>query len=110
MCISYIIFIYKIIQTSIGKRILKYLIPMGRMALSNYLFQTIIMIVIFYNYGFNLFGKIGLITTTGIAILILVLQIICSNIWLRHFKFGPLEWLWRSLTYKQRIKIRYEKI
>ena len=108
MCISYIIFIYKIIQTSIGKRILKYLIPMGRMALSNYLFQTIIMIVIFYNFGFNLFGKIGLIPTTGIAMLILVLQIIFSNIWLRHFRFGPFEWLWRSLTYKKRIKIRYD--
>ncbi len=110
MCILYITFIYKIIQTSIGKRILKYLIPMGRMALSNYLFQTIIMIVIFYNFGFNLFGKISLITTTGIAILLLILQIIFSNIWLRHFKFGPFEWLWRSLTYKKRIKIRYDKI
>jgi uncharacterized protein len=110
MCIFYITFIYKIIQTSLGKRILKYLIPMGRMALSNYLFQTIIMIVIFYNFGFNLFGKIGLITTTGIAMLILVLQIIFSNIWLRHFKFGPFEWLWRSLTYKKRIKFRYDKI
>jgi uncharacterized protein len=108
MCISYIIFIYKIIQTSIGKRILKYLIPMGRMALTNYLFQTIIMIVIFYNYGFNLFGKVGLISTTGIVMLILVLQIIFSNIWLRHFRFGPFEWLWRSLTYKKRIKIRYD--
>jgi len=105
-----ITFIYKIIQTSIGKRILKYLIPMGRMALSNYLFQTIIMIVIFYNFGFNLFGKIDLITTTGIAMLILVLQIIFSNIWLRHFRFGFFEWLWRSLTYKKSIKIRYDKI
>jgi uncharacterized protein len=110
MCISYITFIYIIIQTSIGKRILKYLIPIGRMALSNYLFQTLIMIVIFYHYGFNLFGKIGLITTTGIAMLILVVQIIFSNIWLRHFKFGPCEWLWRSLTYKKRIEIRYDKI
>jgi uncharacterized protein len=107
MCISYITFIYKIVQTSIGKRILKYLIPMGRMALTNYLFQTIIMIVIFYNYGFNLFGKIGLIPTIGIVMLILVLQIIFSNIWLRHFRFGPFEWLWRSLTYKKRLKIRY---
>jgi uncharacterized protein len=110
MCIFYITLIYKIIQTSIGKRILKYLIPMGRMALSNYLFQTIIMIVIFYNFGFSLFGKISLITTTGIAMLILILQIVFSNIWLRHFKFGPFEWLWRSMTYKKRIKMRYDKI
>ena len=106
LCIFYITIIYKTVQTSIGNRILKYLIPMGRMALSNYLFQTIIMIAIFYNFGFNLFGKIGLITVTGIAIFILILQIIFSNIWLRYFKFGPFEWLWRSLTYKKRIKIR----
>jgi uncharacterized protein len=110
MCISYIIFIYKIVQTTVGERILNYLIPMGRMALSNYLFQTIIMIVIFYHFGFDLFGKIGLIPTTAIAMLILVLQIIISNIWLRHFRFGPFEWLWRSLTYKKKIKIRYDNI
>jgi uncharacterized protein len=42
----------------------------------------------------------------GIAILILAIQIIFSNIWLKHFRFGPFEWLWRSLTYKKRIKIQ----
>lgn len=110
MCMFYITVVYKIVQTSIEKRILKYLIPMGRMALTNYLSQTIIMIVIFYKFGFNLFGKIGLIQTMGIAILILVGQIILSNIWLRYFKYGPLEWLWRSLTYKKMIKIRYENV
>jgi uncharacterized protein len=110
MCIAYIIFIYKIVQTSVGKRIMKYLIPMGRMALSNYLFQTIIMIIIFYNFGFNLFGRIGLIQTMGIAILILAIQIISSNIWLRHFRFGPFEWLWRSLTYKKWINIRIDVV
>jgi uncharacterized protein len=106
MCIFYITSIFKIVQTSIGKRIFSYLIPVGRMALSNYLFQTIIMTIIFYNFGFNLFGRIGLITTGGIAIFILTLQIIFSNIWLRHFRFGPFEWLWRSLTYKKWIEIR----
>jgi uncharacterized protein len=64
------------------------------------------MIVIFFNFGFNLFGRIGLIQTMGIAILILAIQIIFSNIWLKHFRFGPFEWLWRSLTYKKRIKIQ----
>ncbi|MGJ8738698.1 DUF418 domain-containing protein [Zobellia laminariae] len=107
MCIFYITSISKVVQTSIGKKAFGYLIPVGRMALSNYLFQTIIMIIIFYNFGFNLIGKIGLLHTSGIAILILVIQIILSHIWLRHFKFGPLEWIWRSLTYKKRIDIRY---
>jgi len=108
MCIFYITSLFKILQTSIGKRALKQLMPMGRMALSNYLFQTIIMIVVFYNFGFNLIGRLGLFTITGIAILILALQIIFSIIWLRHYRFGPFEWIWRSLTYKKWIKIRYE--
>ena len=80
------------------------------MSLSNYLFQTILMIIIFYNFALSMFGKIGLIPTSFIAIGILVLQIVFSNIWLRYFKFGPFEWLWRSLTYKKRIKILNDNI
>lgn len=107
MCIFYTASIMKISQTSIGKRILKYFISVGRMALSNYLIQTILMILIFYNFGFNYFGKIGLIPVTGIAVIILVLQIIVSNIWLRYYRYGPFEWIWRSLTYKRKIQNRY---
>jgi uncharacterized protein len=110
MCLGYIMLIFIIVKTSFGKKVFKYLIPVGRMALSNYLSQTIIMILIFYNFGFNLIGRVGLIPTMCIAILILVLQIIFSNIWLRYYKFGPFEWLWRSLTYKKRIKIRINNI
>ncbi|WP_298369189.1 DUF418 domain-containing protein [uncultured Lutibacter sp.] len=105
--ISYIMAIIKIAQTVIGKKVLKYLIPVGRTALSNYILQTVLMLVIFYNFGFSLFGKIGLIPTFIIAIIIVAIQIILSNIWLKHYRFGPLEWAWRSLTYKKRIKIRY---
>ena len=109
LCIFYIILIYKISQTHIGKKALNHLVPIGRMALSNYLLQTIIMIIIFYNFGFDLIGKLGLIPVSGIVILILITQIIFSNIWLRHYRFGPFEWIWRSLTYNQKIKNRYYK-
>jgi uncharacterized protein len=108
MCIFYITSIFKIAQTSIGKMVFKYLIPVGRMALTNYLSQTIIMIIIFYNFGFNLIGRLGLIPIIGIVFSILVAQIIFSNIWLRYFRFGPFEWIWRSLTYKKRIRNRLE--
>lgn len=80
--------------------------PIGRMALSNYIFQSILSITIFYGIGFNL-------NTTGvpyslviISISVVILQVVFSNIWLRHFRFGPLEWVWRSFTYGQRIKLR----
>lgn len=71
----------------------------GRMALTNYLFHTLVFTTIFYGHGLGLFGKID---RTGQILMILgmwVLQLILSPIWLRHFRFGPAEWLWRSLTY-----------
>jgi uncharacterized protein len=108
MCLSYISLLDMVIRNSVGKRILNYLKPMGRMALSNYLSQTVIMIALFYNVGGDLFGRIGIITAAGIAVAILIMQIVASNLWLRHFRFGPMEWLWRSLTYKRRINIRYD--
>lgn len=104
---SYILAIIKIAQTVIGKKVFKYLIPVGRTALSNYIIQTVLMVLIFYNFGFSLFGKIGLIPTFIIALVIVAIQIILSNIWLKHYRFGPLEWAWRRLTYKKRIKIRH---
>ena len=107
MSMSYIMVLIKIAQSSSGIKVLKYLIPVGRMALSNYILQTVFMIFIFYSFGFSLFGKIGLMATMGIAISIIILQVILSNLWLKHFRFGPLEWAWRSLTYKKWIKIRY---
>ena len=106
MCIFYITSIFKIVRTSTGKRVFKYLIPVGKMTLTNYLSQTLIMITIFYNFGFNLIGRTNLIPVILIAIIILLLQIIMSNIWLNHFRFGPLEWIWRCLTYKRMLKMR----
>ena len=76
------------------------------MALTNYLSQSIIMIIIFYNFGFNLIGRVGLITIIGIVFSVLGVQIIFSNIWLKYYKFGPFEWFWRSLTYKKKLKNR----
>jgi uncharacterized protein len=107
MSVSYIMAIIKIAQFSAGIRLLKYLIPLGRTALSNYILQTVFMVFIFYSFGLGLYGKIGLMTTMVVSILIVLSQVILSNLWLKYFRFGPLEWLWRSLTYKKWIKIRY---
>jgi uncharacterized protein len=108
LCIFYITSIFKISQTQFGKKALRHLVPVGRMALSNYLLQTLMMIIIFYNFGLDLIGKLGLIPVSGIAVLILITQIIFSNFWLRYYRYGPFEWIWRSLTYRQKIKNRYQ--
>ena len=71
----------------------------GQTALSNYLIQTIIATSIFYGHGFALFGKVDRWQQIFFVFGIWILQMIISPIWIKKFKFGPFEWLWRSLTY-----------
>jgi len=71
----------------------------GQTALSNYLIQSILGTFIFYGHGLGLYGKVERWQQILIVIGIWILQLIISPIWLKYFKFGPFEWLWRSLTY-----------
>ena len=86
--------------------LLNWIAPAGKMAFTNYLMQTAISIVIFYKLGFGFAGQFGLTVITLIAISIFLLQVLFSTFWLKYFRFGPLEWIWRQLTYRQIIKIR----
>ena len=92
-------------QTDAWKRILSLLTPVGRMALTNYLMQTVICVVIFYGYGFGLVGTMGAAKATLIALTIFAFQVVLSNLWLKFFGYGPMEWIWRQLTYRQRFPI-----
>ncbi|PLW98991.1 MAG: hypothetical protein C0591_03455 [Marinilabiliales bacterium] len=80
--------------------------PIGRTALSNYLFQSLICIFIFYGVGLGYGGKLGYSAVVLFALLLFGWQIIFSTIWLRYFRFGPVEWLWRQLTYGKHVKLR----
>jgi uncharacterized protein len=71
------------------------------MALSNYVFQSVVCLTIFSGFGLGQYEKIGLANLIGLASLIYVVQIILSVWWLKYFRFGPLEWVWRSLTYQK---------
>ncbi|QEH38745.1 hypothetical protein OJF2_73510 [Aquisphaera giovannonii] len=75
------------------------LAAVGRMALSNYLTHSIVCTTLFYGYGFGLFGQINRTGLAAIVLTIWIAQLLISPIWLKHFRFGPAEWLWRSLTY-----------
>jgi uncharacterized protein len=75
------------------------LAAVGRMALTNYLFQSLVFTTIFNSYGLGLYGKVGPALILALAVLIFTLQIPLSVWWLRRFRFGPAEWLWRTLTY-----------
>ncbi len=85
-----------------GARLLAPLSAVGRMALTNYVLQSVICTVLFGGFGFGLYERVGAAGLLGIATLIFAAQIPLSNWWLRRYRFGPLEWLWRSLTYRQR--------
>jgi len=82
-----------------ASRLLHLLAKVGRTALSNYILQTVLCTVLFYGHGFGLFGKVPRSGQFGIVISVWVFQILLTHLWLQKFRFGPLEWLWRSLTY-----------
>lgn len=81
----------------------------GRTAFSNYLLQTLVATSIFYGHGLGLFGSVTRVEQAGIVIAIWVGQIIVSVVWLRYFRFGPMEWLWRRITYGRRPPLRKKR-
>jgi uncharacterized protein len=73
----------------------------GRMALTNYLLQSLIFTTVFYSYGLGLYGRVGPLVDVPMAILVYALQIPFSMWWLKTHRYGPMEWVWRRLTYGQ---------
>ncbi len=82
-----------------GNTVLKLFTSVGKTALTCYLVHTLAGIAIFYGFGFELTGKYGYTIVMLIAAMIFLGQVIISSIWLRYFKYGPMEWLWRKLVY-----------
>ena len=78
----------------------------GRMACTNYLGQSVIGILLFYGIGLGLGNRVGLLGTELIALGVYAFQILFSSLWMRAFAFGPVEWVWRMLTYGKRLPLR----
>ncbi|UCF05574.1 MAG: DUF418 domain-containing protein [bacterium] len=83
------------------RRLTGVLAAVGRMALTNYLMQTVICTTVFYGHGFGLFGRVERMWHPLIIVAVWIPQLVWSPLWLRHFRFGPAEWLWRTLTYRK---------
>ncbi len=88
------------------RSILRGLAPVGRMALTTYLSQTLIGIGLFYGVGLGLRSQIGLVEGALLAIVIFTAQCVIAALWLRWFQFGPIEWVWRRATYGKPIAFR----
>ncbi|WLR47581.1 DUF418 domain-containing protein [Halobacillus litoralis] len=108
--IFYVSSITLLFQTSIGARIVHPLTWVGRMSLSNYILQSLISFILFYSVGFGWYGDVPPIGSLMIVLVIFTGQIFVSKAWLKKFRYGPLEWLWRTLTYgkKQPLKRKSE--
>ncbi|WP_201716876.1 DUF418 domain-containing protein [Rossellomorea arthrocnemi] len=88
----------------------KPLASVGKMSLSNYLMQSIIGTLVFYSYGFGLYGEVTLTTGTMLAVGIYIIQVIVSEIWLSKFRYGPVEKLWRVLSYGKSDRVKKGEI
>jgi uncharacterized protein len=88
------------------KHRLMVLAPMGRMALTNYLLQTVIGLVLFAGIGLGLGTHVSAVMYEALAVAVFVVQVLWSVWWLKRFQFGPTEWLWRSLTYGKVMPMR----
>ena len=85
-------------------KLLKLLQPAGQMALTNYIGQTVIMLLIFYVFG--LFNSVNAVWFIPIVLAVFIVQLILSHIWMKFFNYGPLEWIWRTFTYLKIMPIK----
>lgn len=88
------------------KKILSPMAAVGRMALTNYIMQTVFGIFIYYGLGLGMATKFGPALFVPIALIVYFIQIVYSNLWFQYFKYGPLEWVWRQLTYGKMLSIK----
>ena len=95
-----------VIKTGFVRRLLERFAAVGRMALTNYLMHSVILTTVFYGYGLGLYGEVPRFWQMGFVVAVVALQLGLSPWWLARYRFGPVEWLWRSLTYWQRQTVR----
>ena len=97
--LAYACILLLIWQRPRGERVLRPLAATGRMALTTYLTQSIVCTLLFYSYGLGLYGSVGFTGVFLITLLLFASQMAASTWWLGRFRYGPAEWVWRTLTY-----------
>lgn len=99
LAIFYVTVLMLLCQSANYARLLQPLVAVGRTSLTNYVGQTLVCMVIFRPYFLGYYGQLHLTTCALLACLVFIMQIGLSNLWMRYYLFGPLEWFWRSLNY-----------
>jgi uncharacterized protein len=99
LTLAYVAIVVLLMQRPAWRRVLRVLAPAGRMPLTTYFSQSLICTFLFYGWGLGWAGSIGIAGCLGLALAIFSVQVALCHLWLRFFRFGPLEWLWRSAVY-----------
>jgi len=99
VALGYVAITVCIVEFARGRSLLNWAAPLGRMAFSNYIGQSLFFGWIFFGYGLGLFGIMSIGRAAVIGLSLYVLQVLYSRWWLGRFRYGPVEWLWRSLMY-----------
>ncbi len=82
------------------------LAAVGQMALTNYLMHSVVFVFVFYGFGLGLFGSVDRFAAFCMVVAMWLVQLYLSPLWLNHFRFGPAEWFWRTMTYRKTIPFR----
>ncbi|HSM11271.1 MAG TPA: DUF418 domain-containing protein [Lysobacter sp.] len=106
MCLGYVGWVVGVLQSPRSAAWLGVLAPAGRMALTNYLVQSIVCTLVFYGYGLGYFEQLSRAWQVPFVLMLFALQVAFSHWWLARFRFGPAEWAWRAATYGVRPRMR----
>lgn len=108
MALGYLGLILWFSHGTAGLALRRALAAVGRMALTNYLAQSILCALIFYGFGLGLYGRVTGFQLYGVVLAIWALELAWSSWWLKRYRLGPFEWVWRSLTYRRRLGAKQE--
>jgi uncharacterized protein len=89
-----------------ARGLMRTLAPVGRMALTNYILQSVVGVLVFYGIGLGFFRRTPLTIAVAGALVLFAVQVCISRAWLSRAQFGPAEWLWRMFTYRRRFALR----
>lgn len=99
VALGYAAAVFWIVSCTRYRPLLAWAAPIGQLAFTSYITESVLLGLIFYGYGLGLMGKLGVAAALAVALAIYVAQVFFSRWWLRSYRFGPLEWLWRTLMY-----------
>ena len=101
LALAYVAIFMLAFQNAAGKKLLSVFAPVGKMAFSNYILQTLVGSIVFLGAGLGYIQMVGPVYYSIFGLLVFMVQMIISHVWFQYFNYGPVEWLWRSATYKQ---------